>query len=167
MLPTSSGKIYCCVWDGQWGLAQGVLLLLFVVSVSQLKLSLMSSLNPAVVDLNTMLINGLKVPKGEHVETSRDEIRHQFISDKSSFAIACTSEVTRNPTSERTEAPWTCTPWTLTPRNTPQTLIPWLTHHVLITYCIYFAEITFNCDAGAIKLPDICSVGDGGCAHVR
>ena len=81
-------------------LCLGVLLLLFVVSVSQLKLSLMSSLNPAVVDLNTtMLINGLKVPKGEHVETSRDEIRHQFISDKSSFAIACTSEVTRNPTS--------------------------------------------------------------------
>ena len=35
-------------------------------------------------------------------------------------------------------------------------------HHVLITYCtlksIYFAEIIFICDVGAIKLTDICSV---------
>ena len=33
-------------------------------------------------------------------------------------------------------------------------------HHVPITYCtlksIYFAEITFICDVGAIKLTDIC-----------
>ena len=59
-------------------------------------------------------------------------------------------------------------------------------HHVLITYCtlksIYFAGITFVCDAGAILLSDICSVrkgliptttqaldsqgGGGSCAHV-
>ena len=35
-------------------------------------------------------------------------------------------------------------------------------HHVLITYCtlksIYFAEIAFVCDVGAIKLTDICLI---------
>ena len=38
-------------------------------------------------------------------------------------------------------------------------------HHVFITYCtlknIYFAGIAFICDAGAIKLSDICSVRKG------
>ena len=47
---------------------------------------------------------------------------------------------------------------------TPQTLkCPiWFMHHVLITYCtlksIYFAEIAFICDVGAIKLTDICLI---------
>ena len=56
-------------------------------------------------------------------------------------------------------------PRTYTPRTyTPQTLkCPiWFMHHLLITYCtlksIYFAGIAFFCDAGAIKLSDICSV---------
>ena len=44
----------------------------------------------------------------------------------------------------------------------PQTLkcLIWFMHHVLITYCtlksIYFAEIAFICDVGALKLRDIC-----------
>ena len=41
----------------------------------------------------------------------------------------------------------------------------WFMHHVLIIYCtlksIYFAEIAFICDVGAIKLTDICSVRKG------
>ena len=49
----------------------------------------------------------------------------------------------------------------------PQTLkCPiWFMHQVLITYCtlksIYFAEIAFICDVGAIKLTDISSVRKG------
>ena len=71
---------------------------------------------------------------------------------------------------------------------TPQTLkCPfWFIYHVSITYCtlksIYFAGITFICDAGAMKLSDICPVRKGlnphkfsgfkwsggrCCAHVR
>ena len=51
--------------------------------------------------------------------------------------------------------------------HTPQTLkCPiWFMHHVLITYCtlksIYFGEIAFICDVGAIHLTDICSVRKG------
>ena len=56
-------------------------------------------------------------------------------------------------------------PRTYTPKDIyPQTLkCPiWFMHHVLITYCtlksIYFAEIAFICDVGAIKLTDVCLI---------
>ena len=64
-------------------------------------------------------------------------------------------------------------PGHLPPRTyTPQDIYPqplkcpiWFMHHVLITYCtlrsIYFAEIAFICDVGAIRLTDICSVRKG------
>ena len=54
-------------------------------------------------------------------------------------------------------------PGTYTPQ--PLKCPIWFMHHVLITYCtlksIYFAEIVFICDVGAIKLTDICSVRKG------
>ena len=59
-------------------------------------------------------------------------------------------------------------PRTYTPRtHTPKTLkCPiWFMHHVFITNCtlkiICFAGRSSNCDAGAIKLSDICSVRKG------
>ena len=61
-------------------------------------------------------------------------------------------------------------PGHLPPRTyIPQDIYPpdlkcpiWFMHHVLITYCtlksIYFAEIAFICDVGAIKLTYICLI---------